>query len=52
MVMGFHICQGHVYHGAAVVQPNLHCRSRRCQAGGGGCMREQRGVHHTCQLAE
>lgn len=52
IVMGFHMSQTHVYHRAAVVPPNLHCSSRRCQAGGEGCTRERRVVHHICQLAE
>lgn len=52
IVVGFHVSQGHVYHRAAVAQLNLHCSSHRCQAGGEGCMTEQRVVHHTCQLAE
>lgn len=51
-VMGFHMSQGHIYHGTTGVQQNLHCSSRHCQAGGEGCTRERRVVHHTCQLAE
>lgn len=50
--MGFHMSQGHVYHRTAEVQPNLHCSSPRCQAGGEGCMRERRVVRRTCRLAE